>query len=175
MDFIVTPTVQPEDYEAFSDALREAHILEPIEALRYDTGKPDFSLLPLWVVAGEHARCGCHGPALNALFSLAGFQRSHDVSYLFTAMSDLGNWSETARVLEFGRHKYAAWNWSKGMAWSRCVASCARHLVAHLDGETADPESGLPHLAHAQCNLTFLATYSSTHPELNDLPNPGTI
>ena len=31
-----------------------------------------------------------------------------------------------------------------------------RHLIAWRKGELIDPESKLPHLAHAGCNLIFL-------------------
>lgn len=30
-----------------------------------------------------------------------------------------------------------------------------RHIFAHVEGETLDPESGLPHLAHAVTSLMF--------------------
>ena len=32
---------------------------------------------------------------------------------------------------------------------ARDASAAARHVVAYLAGETKDPESGLPHLAHA--------------------------
>ena len=66
---------------------------------------------------------------------------------------------DVARVLAFGAKKYAAHNWKKGMDWSRMYDAALRHLSAFIEGENDDPESGLPHLAHANCCLLFLATY----------------
>lgn len=50
-------------------------------------------------------------------------------------------------------------NWYKGMDWSRCFNSLQRHLFAYWKGEDLDKESGLPHLAHAACNIIFLLDY----------------
>ena len=60
------------------------------------------------------------------------------------------------RVLKFGAAKYGDWNWTKGFAWSRLIGAAERHLGAFKNGEDADAESGLPHLAHALCCLAFL-------------------
>lgn len=60
------------------------------------------------------------------------------------------------RVLTYGANKYAAHNWRKGMAWSRYYDALLRHLNAWNAGEDIDPESGLPHLAHAGCCIAFL-------------------
>lgn len=50
-------------------------------------------------------------------------------------------------------------NWERGQQWSVPYASCMRHLQSWFAGENTDPESGLPHLAHAACNLLFLLAY----------------
>lgn len=68
---------------------------------------------------------------------------------------------QMAQVLTFGAKKYDAHNWRKGMDWSRLYGAAMRHLLASLDGEDLDPESGFPHLAHAAVNLMFLLEYSS--------------
>lgn len=79
-----------------------------------------------------------------------------------------------AEVLAFGAKKYAAWNWSKGMAHSRLIDAALRHITAYADGEDVDPESGLSHLAHARCCLGFLIELTQTHPDLDDRrPPPG--
>jgi hypothetical protein len=77
---------------------------------------------------------------------------------------------DEARVWMYGKNKYAAWNWAKGMAWSVPLACLLRHMAAWQRGEEVDPESGLPHLAHAMCNLRMLTLYSKTFPEGDDRP-----
>lgn len=63
---------------------------------------------------------------------------------------------EIAKVLEFGRRKYAADNWRGGFAWRRLIGAALRHLYAFSGGEDRDPESGISHLAHAGCCILFL-------------------
>lgn len=65
---------------------------------------------------------------------------------------------EIVKVLEFGKIKYAAWNWSSngGFKYMRVFNSTMRHLLAWARGEDKDPESGLSHLSHAACNLLFI-------------------
>ena len=54
-----------------------------------------------------------------------------------------------AEVAGFGAEKYARYNFLKGYAYSLTYDACQRHLHAFWAGEDNDPESGLPHLAHA--------------------------
>jgi hypothetical protein len=62
-----------------------------------------------------------------------------------------------ARVLLFGAKKYGAGNWKMvPKARDRYFAACLRHTLAWWQGEKLDPESGLPHLAHAVTCLIFL-------------------
>lgn len=64
---------------------------------------------------------------------------------------------DVVRVLEFGAKKYSRDNWREVEGGeTRYLAAAFRHLIAHNQGETNDPESGLPHLAHAGCCLLFL-------------------
>lgn len=93
---------------------------------RYNSGKPDFSLLPLSTLEDE------------------------------------------VRVWMYGEKKYSRDNWKRGMAWSVPFASLLRHLTAWQRGEENDPESGLPHLAHAMCNLRMLTYYATEYPEGDD-------
>ncbi len=62
-------------------------------------------------------------------------------------------------VLSHGAKKYAPRNWERGQPWSVPYASLMRHIQAWHSGEDTDPESGLPHLAHAACNVAFLLAY----------------
>lgn len=59
-------------------------------------------------------------------------------------------------VLEFGARKYAVGNWrAVDDAHTRYFDAAHRHISAWWQGEKNDPESGLPHLAHAICCLVF--------------------
>lgn len=60
------------------------------------------------------------------------------------------------RVLEYGAQKYGRDNWQRVEDGERRYCAAAlRHLLAHAYGERLDPESGLPHLAHAACSVLF--------------------
>ena len=61
-----------------------------------------------------------------------------------------------SQVLAYGAVKYAPHNWRNNLAWSRLLGAALRHLFAWQGGERDDPESGLPHLAHAVCCVLFL-------------------
>lgn len=76
-----------------------------------------------------------------------------------------------AEVFGFGATKYSAHNWRAGYEWSKSYAAAMRHLTSHWDGETFDPESGLPHLAHAGCHIMFMLTWlndQGEHSEFDD-------
>lgn len=75
-----------------------------------------------------------------------------------------------ADVLAFGATKYGARNWEAGMTWGRCFAAAMRHLWAWWRGEKFDPETGLPHLAHAACCLMFLLAYEARGVGSDDRP-----
>jgi len=64
--------------------------------------------------------------------------------------------SEVARVMSYGAEKYSRKNWDKVDDKERYVAATLRHLMAYANGESVDPESTLPHLAHAVTSLLFL-------------------
>lgn len=58
--------------------------------------------------------------------------------------------------------KYPDNNWRKGLPYMSVIASLERHMEAFKSGENYDPESQLPHLWHAACNLAMLIEYTST-------------
>lgn len=62
------------------------------------------------------------------------------------------------RVLTFGAKKYEADNWRKftPQQVKECIGSAMRHIEQYRQGNWLDPESGLPHLAHAATNLGFI-------------------
>ena len=168
---------------------------------RFNDGKPDLALLPLRLLGNAYLRADdvrwrrdnlalpgvpetaspyvmvLEGPAV-ALQHLGAFQHWPSSSPLYdalTALDDNTGWADCARVFEYGRKKYAAWNWAKGMPWSVPLACAARHLVALLDHEDKDPESGLPHRGHVYCNVVMLLQYLKTYQEGNDLPPKGLL
>ena len=67
-------------------------------------------------------------------------------------------------VLGFGARKYAPDNWrTVPDARGRYFDAALRHLIAWQQGEQIDPESGLPHLAHAACCVLFLLEVGDAH------------
>jgi hypothetical protein len=61
------------------------------------------------------------------------------------------------KVLMFGAKKYGADNWQQvPESRRRYYAAAMRHLAAFWNGQRCDPETGLPHLAHAGCCIIFL-------------------
>lgn len=75
-----------------------------------------------------------------------------------------------AQVLGHGAKKYGAWNWTKGLKWSRVYASTLRHLFLWYCGQDNDEESGLPHLSHAATNIMFLSTWQEMKKGTDDRP-----
>lgn len=60
-------------------------------------------------------------------------------------------------VLTFGAKKYSPNSWqSVENAEARYFAAMMRHIERMQSGEEIDPESGLTHISHIQCNAMFL-------------------
>jgi len=133
-----------------------------IEALRYDTGKPE-----LHHIHPEVWRQGI----INPRQLLDGADNALNQWFYYDDVSSLQQvWQTSAKliasiispVLSFGAKKYASLNYTNGMAFSRVLNSWRRHLLAIANGETTDPESGLSHEAHALCNFMFVVCYVLT-------------
>lgn len=75
---------------------------------------------------------------------------------------------EIAKVLQFGASKYGRDNWRNDIQVSRLIGAALRHIYAYADGEVFDPESGLPHLAHAGCCVMFCLWMHANRPEFDD-------
>jgi hypothetical protein len=75
-------------------------------------------------------------------------------------------------VYGFGAEKYDDTNWVKGYSWRLSWGAMMRHIEAMRDGEYLDPESGLPHLAHAAWHCMTLMYYAEypQYAKFNDLP-----
>ena len=67
---------------------------------------------------------------------------------------------EIAKVAGFGAQKYERMNFMRGYAWSLSYDAMQRHLHAFWNGEETDPESGLPHLAHAAWHCCALLSFA---------------
>lgn len=60
------------------------------------------------------------------------------------------------RIREYGLKKYPqADNW-KSVPKEDWTDAMLRHLMKYIGGEETDEESGMPHLWHALCNLSYL-------------------
>lgn len=92
----------------------------------------------------------------------------HDADKARMDLLDAHALNQLARVLTFGSEKYAAHNWRKGIAFSRLIAACLRHVTAFMAGQDADEETGLSHMAHAMCCCMFLIWMQSERPDLDD-------
>lgn len=56
-----------------------------------------------------------------------------------------------------GALKYGRGNWREaGVKISIYYDACRRHMDAYFEGEDIDPDSGLPHLAHAMACIAIL-------------------
>ena len=73
------------------------------------------------------------------------------------SLVDFESLEPMVKVLEFGAKKYAPNNWKKGLETTKIIESMLRHTFALLKGENNDPESGINHVGHIQCNAMFLA------------------
>ena len=71
-----------------------------------------------------------------------------------------------ARVYGYGTKKYSDTNWAKGYSWRYSYGALLRHVEAARGGEWFDPESRLPHLAHAAWHCFTLMFYQ-THSRYN--------
>ena len=68
-----------------------------------------------------------------------------------------GTIAQIVAVLEAGAAKYAPDNWKHVKSpETRYYDAMMRHVDAWRRGDRNDPETGLPHLAHAACCILFL-------------------
>ena len=80
----------------------------------------------------------------------------HDAGKVRWSLLPAGTISMVLQVLEYGAAKYEVDNWQHVSNHRiRYYDAAMRHINAWLD-DPIDPDSGLPHLAHAMCCLLFL-------------------
>ena len=84
--------------------------------------------------------------------------RKYDAGKPDWSLLPWGAINDVVQVLTFGAAKYSPDNWCRVPdARRRYFGAAMRHLTAWWGGEDRDPETELPHLAHATCCLLFLA------------------
>ena len=83
---------------------------------------------------------------------------------------------EVGKVATFGAKKYKDHNWRGAQTNGAYIDALLRHVCNWVDGEDNDPESGLPHLAHAAWNCLALLTFrldGKTRDERYQRPSGG--
>lgn len=146
------------------------------QASKHDRGKRRADLMPsVWVLVIEAQKMSRRPITMHPIAEMLLFaERDESDNHLLNAAQwcaeqlGVNAFAETCDVLTFGAGKYDAHNWRQGMQWSRLIAAALRHIDAHHRGVVLDPETGLPHVAHALCCILFLMDYKSSHPELDD-------
>lgn len=115
-----------------------------MKALRYNEGKPKLSLIDLEALI----------PCANVLeYGADKYTVYEDTGGNEIKGSEVGILSETLKVKVDGRD-----NWKNGLKKTEVLDSLLRHIAALRNGEDIDPESGLSHIGHIQCNAMFLGS-----------------
>lgn len=81
-----------------------------------------------------------------------GFDDVEDIRYPLLGLE------RAVKIMEHGAVKYGRDNWQiLPEFYDRYISAGDRHLGPFLANQTIDPDSGMEHLAHWQCNVMFLA------------------
>ena len=81
-----------------------------------------------------------------------------------------------ARVMGLGAKKYGPYNWrDKKVKWTVYLEAARRHIALAADGEDADPESGMPHEAHAMACMAILLDAKVTDSLIDDRHKTGKL
>lgn len=75
-------------------------------------------------------------------------------------------------AFEMGAEKHGPYSFRDNpIDYTELIDSASRHLLAFMDGEDLDTESGLPHLWHCACNIAMLEWTRVNASEKDDRPN----
>ncbi len=158
------------------------------EGIKYDQGKPAFELIywsailpiieqaresPYWVEGVIHAIVDAQHAATHDEM-VQHLTRAGAILVRIQLEEQNFPIHSLAQVLAFGAEKYDAWNWARGMKWSRLFGAAYRHLVREPPSPylwdwtglrpaspyDEDEETGLPHYSHALCCIMFLIAYA---------------
>lgn len=165
-------------------AVGDVHSSEPGTGARFNGGKVTFDLLPILPLVRWEEKYGqgsdrAAGDLRERAFAVlgeigrwqAGDEAALDRALAATGAVTLEDFADCARVFDWGRVvKYKEWNWAKGMSWSVALGCIIRHCNAIRRGEQNDHETGLPTMAHVQCNLVMLLTWRDTFLSGDDRP-----
>lgn len=79
-----------------------------------------------------------------------------------------------ARVFQVGAEKYGRLNWrTAGIQVTTYESAVMRHLLALMDGQDVDPESGQSHWAHIAAGAMIVLDATGLGKVANDRPAPG--
>lgn len=123
-----------------------------MEALKYDTGKLPWRLMPIEGIRGmlrvlqygmrKYTKCLDCGKKVYPNPRLDGDPDRKDCPHCgSTNIYDGAN------------------NWREGFDWSRLIDSAYRHLDDFFTAEDTDKESGLPVIDHLMCCVVFLSVH----------------
>ena len=101
---------------------------------------------------------------------VTGFAPKFDATKVRVDLLPIDPMLQIANVFGFGAKKYFANSYRQGetVVWSRTYGSIMRHMMAFWSGEDKDPESGLPHLAHAGTQLFILMEHAAHNQNKDD-------
>ncbi len=124
------------------------------------------------VALGRNLAAGLKLEADIAARVIAGTGTKHDGDKPAMAYLPPHALTEVAKVMTFGAKKYGPFNYLGGISYTRLLSAAFRHGFAILRGEWLDPESGLPHYAHAGACFLMLGEMSVHRADMNDLFKP---
>ena len=114
------------------------------QALRYNEGKTQWSLLP-WDQLESMIKVLEYGAHKYSVFQ-------DDKGNLVKGKDITVNDSKALKLISSGRD-----NWKKGFPINELWDSNLRHTRSLMTGEILDKESGLPRIGHILCNIVFLS------------------
>ena len=136
---------------------------------RKSDGKPPLELIPVshWLVLW---RGDLQAEFIDCMESLAAWQEGDDQAIWDALLAMHRHWGESIKAFDYGRRKYAAWNWAKGMPWGVPLGCILRHMQKIGRGQRIDEESGASHAGCIVCNLHMLAWYLDHYRDGDDRP-----